>query len=281
MVTKNKCCCLVIIVSLSGCVTKDANNNNQIDDRDNFQSRLLSNIYKKRSNINNSRRTYDEPSATSSVTKTVKVVATNKTEAETKQVQQLKPKYYTVGKGDTLYSIAKENNIDLVELLRMNNISNDYVINVGQQLILAKPNIVSSHGADNNNVKLDTAIATQTWIWPVKNAAIVNKFSDATKGLILVQKIDTPIYAASTGEVVYSGNALRGYGNLVIIKHDSNYLTAYAHNNSILVKEGDKVVLGQQIATMGRTGTDSVKLHFELRKNGKPVDPIDYLPERS
>ncbi|MBP7943543.1 MAG: peptidoglycan DD-metalloendopeptidase family protein, partial [Polynucleobacter sp.] len=86
-----------------------------------------------------------------------------------------------------------------------------------------------------------------------------------------------PVTAASDGKVVYAGNSLRGYGNLVIIKHDNTYLTAYAHNRTLLVKEGDAVKKGQKIAEMGDTDTNSVKLHFELRVNGKPVNPTPYL----
>lgn len=93
-------------------------------------------------------------------------------------------------------------------------------------------------------------------------------------------KLGEPVLAAADGKVVYSGSGLRGYGKLVIIKHDATFLSAYAHNNNILVKEGQSVTRGQKIAEMGNSDTDQVKLHFEIRRQGKPVDPTQYLPKR-
>ena len=90
-----------------------------------------------------------------------------------------------------------------------------------------------------------------------------------------------PVKAAGNGKIVYAGNGLRGYGNLIIIKHNSTYLTAYAHNRALLVKEGEQVYAGQKIAEMGNSDTDRVKLHFEVRRYGKPVDPARYLPEKN
>ena len=98
------------------------------------------------------------------------------------------------------------------------------------------------------------------------------------KGIEIYAPEGTPILAANDGEVVYSGNSLQGYGNLIIIKHQKNILTAYAHNRKNIVKEGERVVVGQRIAEMGRTGTDKVKLHFEVRRDGKPIDPQGVLP---
>ena len=97
------------------------------------------------------------------------------------------------------------------------------------------------------------------------------------KGIDIAGKVGEPVLAASDGKVVYAGNSLRGYGNLVIVKHDNTYLTAYAHNSKLLVKEGDSVRKGQKIAEMGDTDTNSPKLHFELRVNGKPVNPTPYI----
>jgi lipoprotein NlpD len=87
------------------------------------------------------------------------------------------------------------------------------------------------------------------------------------------------VVAAADGRVVYAGGGLRGYGELIIVKHNKRFLSAYAHNNRVLVKEGDKVKVGQRIAEMGSTGTDKVMLHFEIRRDGKPVDPVRYLPK--
>ena len=106
-------------------------------------------------------------------------------------------------------------------------------------------------------------------------------FSEATnKGLDIVGKIGDPVYASASGRVVYSGTGLRGYGKLIIIKHNQTYLSAYAHNSNILVKEGQNVTKGQKIAEVGNTDAPQAKLHFEIRRLGKPVDPAKYLPDR-
>jgi lipoprotein NlpD len=118
------------------------------------------------------------------------------------------------------------------------------------------------------------------WIWPV-SSKVTAPFSDSgNKGLDFSGKAGESVIAAGDGKVVYAGAGLRGYGELVIVKHNATYLSAYAHNRKILVKEGQQVSRGQKIAEMGDTGTDSVKLHFEIRKQGKPVDPAQYLPKR-
>jgi lipoprotein NlpD len=118
------------------------------------------------------------------------------------------------------------------------------------------------------------------WTWPAAGA-VVAAFDDArNKGLGIAGKPGDPIFAAADGKVVYAGSGLRGYGNLVIVKHNNSYLTAYAHNQALLVKEDQSVRRGQKIAEMGSTDADRVKLHFEIRKEGKPVDPARYLPPR-
>jgi lipoprotein NlpD len=122
--------------------------------------------------------------------------------------------------------------------------------------------------------------AVSEWLWPAQGR-ILSGFSEATgsKGLDIAGKAGQPIYAAAAGKVVYSGSGLRGYGNMVIIKHNASYLSAYAHNQKVLVKEGQSVARGQKIALMGDSDADQVKLHFEIRLMGKPVDPLKYLPE--
>lgn len=115
------------------------------------------------------------------------------------------------------------------------------------------------------------------WIWPVKGK-MLEGFSESTKGIDIAGKSGQPVSASAAGKVVYSGSGLRGYGKLIIIKHNSTYLSAYAHNDKLLVKEGQTVTKGQKIAEMGSTDTNLVKLHFEIRKNGKPVDPLKHLP---
>jgi lipoprotein NlpD len=118
------------------------------------------------------------------------------------------------------------------------------------------------------------------WIWP-NNGKIIGTFSEgASKGVDIAGKAGDPVLAAGEGKVVYSGTGLRGYGKLVIVKHNSTYLSAYAHNQNVLVKEGQSVSKGQKIAEMGNTDADQVKLHFEVRRQGKPVDPLKYLPPR-
>ena len=118
------------------------------------------------------------------------------------------------------------------------------------------------------------------WIWPA-NGKIVGTFSEnGSKGVDIAGKAGDPVIAAGDGKVVYSGTGLRGYGKLVIIKHNATYLSAYAHNQNILVKEGQSVTKGQKIAEMGNTDADQVKLHFEVRRQGKPVDPLKHLPPR-
>ncbi|MDP3482490.1 MAG: peptidoglycan DD-metalloendopeptidase family protein [Sulfuricella sp.] len=118
------------------------------------------------------------------------------------------------------------------------------------------------------------------WNWPAAGKVIApfNEASSSGKGLDIGGKSGQPVLAAGPGKVVYSGNGLRGYGKLVIIKHNKTYLSAYAHNHKILVKEGQNVTRGQKIAEMGDSDADQVKLHFEIRRFGKPVDPIKYLP---
>ena len=119
-----------------------------------------------------------------------------------------------------------------------------------------------------------------TWIWPAGGKLIGTFSENGSKGIDIAGKAGDPVIAAGGGRVVYSGTGLRGYGKLVIIKHDATYLSAYAHNQNILVKEGQSVTQGQRIAEMGSTDADRVKLHFEVRRQGKPVDPLKHLPPR-
>ena len=119
-----------------------------------------------------------------------------------------------------------------------------------------------------------------TWIWPT-DGKVVGTFEEGkNKGIDIAGKLGQRVMAASAGKVMYAGSGIRGYGNLVIVKHSNSVLSAYAHNRTILVKEGDPVVRGQAIAEMGNSDSDSVKLHFEIRQQGKPVDPSRFLPSR-
>ena len=118
------------------------------------------------------------------------------------------------------------------------------------------------------------------FVWPGTGAVIAGFDEAKNKGLDLGGKAGDPVLAAADGRVVYAGAGLRGYGNLVILKHNNTYLTAYAHNQTLLVKEDQTVRKGQKIAEMGNSDADRVKLHFEIRRQGKPVDPAKYLPPR-
>jgi lipoprotein NlpD len=118
------------------------------------------------------------------------------------------------------------------------------------------------------------------WLWPSASKVSASYNEASNKGLDFAGRSGDPVLAAGEGKVVYAGAGLRGYGELVIIKHNATFLSAYAHNRKILVKEGQQVTRGQKIAEMGNTDADTVKLHFEIRKQGKPVDPAQYLPKR-
>ena len=154
---------------------------------------------------------------------------------------------YTVKRGDTLYRISRTTGTSVKELARLNGISPPYTIEVGQKLKLGGAKSSSS-------TRKSTAKST------TKTASV------------------TPIYAAGAGKVVYVGNQLRGYGNLIMIKHSEDYITAYAHNDTMLVNNGQSVKAGQKIATMGSTDAASVRLHFQIRYRATAIDPLRYLP---
>jgi len=118
------------------------------------------------------------------------------------------------------------------------------------------------------------------WLWPASGAVIVAFDEKRSKGVALAGKAGDPVLAAADGRVVYAGSGIRGYGNLLIVKHNNTYLTAYAHNQTLLVKEDQVVRRGQKIAEMGATDAERVQLHFEIRREGKPVDPTKLLPQR-
>jgi len=220
---------------------------------------------------------------------------------------------YTVSKGDTLYSIAWRYNLDYRELARLNNIDSRYLIYAGQKLRLqaasaavtktssAKVSLPTpvkplSRSAGSTpvaqkaqapatavraNVKPQAAPSTTlTWRWPAQGP-LLNGFSNtATKGINIAGKSGDPVIAAGSGRVVYAGDGLRGYGILVIINHNQEFLSAYAHNSRVFVKENDMVNGGDKIAEVGSSGAARDMLHFEIRRDGQPVDPLRYLPRR-
>jgi lipoprotein NlpD len=130
----------------------------------------------------------------------------------------------------------------------------------------------------NNMATADTAEEAVSFQWPTRGNLLAGFDEVKNKGVDIAGKAGDPVLAAADGKVVYAGSGLRGYGNLVIIKHNNTYLTAYAHNQSLLVKEDQTIKRGQKIAEMGNSDADQVKLHFEIRRQGKPVDPAKYLP---
>ena len=130
----------------------------------------------------------------------------------------------------------------------------------------------------NNLANSDSAEDTVSFQWPTRGNVLAGFDEVKNKGIDIAGKAGDPVLAAADGKVVYAGSGLRGYGNLVILKHNNTYLTAYAHNQSLLVKEDQPIKRGQKIAEMGNSDADQVKLHFEIRRQGKPVDPAKYLP---
>jgi lipoprotein NlpD len=200
-------------------------------------------------------------------------------------------KYYKSKKGDTLYSISKRYNIKLSSLIRANNIKAPYSLKNGQKLIipslvksnkLAQPSVYSPKKNCNFNQPIPvkpkyntTTITNKNWIWPANGP-----MKQSLNGIDITGKKGDAIMSTFNGKVVYSGNSLRGYGNLIIIKHDQNFLSAYAHNEKILVKEQQIVTKGQIIATMGDTKANKPLLYFEIRYKGQPIDPLTVLAKK-
>ena len=222
--------------------------------------------------------------------------------------------FYTVRKGDTLYGIALAFGQNWRDIASWNNLSDPDKIKIGEKLrvvpkdtgngavsiplksaaietppgksTLSESELAGKEQAlddalPDDSIERDEGLVTSLgWVWPT-NGQIMEQFSDSnSKGISIAGASGEAIFAVSDGKVVYSGNGLRGYGNLVIIKHPDEFITAYAHNKSIFVKEGETVDKGQKIAEMGMSETDSPKLLFEVRKGGKPLDPLLYLPNR-
>lgn len=225
---------------------------------------------------------------------------------------------YIVQPGDTLFSIAAALGRDVKDLARWNEIDDPSRIRVGQMLRVVPPSGETAavlpvtptapavtkplEGPAAPGVAAPAAAAepsaapgpiaaipetkpaapppTADWIWPV-NGKVTEKFDEKrNKGIGIAAKEGDPVVASADGQVVYSGSGLRGYGNLVILKHSDDFISAYAHNRQILVKQGQMVKKGQRIAEVGKSDAPQPKLHFEIRRQGKPVDPLQYLPAR-
>lgn len=211
------------------------------------------------------------------------------------------PKYgatRVVQRGDTLYRIATENGIAMRDLAAWNGIGAPFTIYPGQQLALYPKSGTAAAGTASGSATRAPAASKPpaattapgaaplasgiAWRWPV-DGALLGRYvaGEPTKqGIDIGGAAGSAVRAAGDGTVVYSGSGLVGYGELVIIKHSEQWLSAYGHNRSRLVNEGAKVKAGQQIAELGRTGASRDMLHFEIRYNGKPVDPLLYLPKK-
>jgi len=195
-----------------------------------------------------------------------------------------RPAWYVVRSGDTLFSIAWRHDLDYQDVARWNRMGPPYLIRPGDKVRLyPPPSSTSTARARSRSPSPSSAPARMTggWIWPTQGR-MIRGFSPSrgSKGIDIAGKLGQPVIAAAAGRVVYQGSGLPGYGRLIIIKHDEVYLSAYAHNEKILVKEGQAVRGGQTIATLGATEADRPTLHFQIRRHGAPVDPLRYLPKR-
>jgi lipoprotein NlpD len=228
-----------------------------------------------------------------------------------------KPGYYSVRPGDTLTKIALDHGQAWRDIAKWNGLDNPNMIEVDQVLRVAPPlmeaaanrqtkpvmaqnQVPPSSSTSNTPTPSATSASTSNtpnatpsasppanvsddgmaFAWPHPGPVLAGFDETKNKGLDFAGKAGDPVLAAGDGKVVYAGSGLRGYGNLVILKHNNTYLTAYAHNQTLLVKEDQSVTKGQRIADMGSSDSDRVKLHFEIRKQGKPVDPAKLLPAR-
>lgn len=210
------------------------------------------------------------------------------------------PRVYVVHPGDTLISVAWRYDLDYRSIARWNGIESPYTIYPKQRLRLRPPATPKSRRVARTSPSVTPAAKPRpaskpqppvptpapkpdsgiVWQWPAKGTITRRFHPDGAglKGITLQGRLGEPIWAAAGGRVVYSGNGLRGYGNLIIVKHNSVYLTAYGYNRKLLVHEGDQVHGGQMIARMGLGPAHQPAAHFEIRRNGKPVDPLRYLP---
>jgi len=266
--------------------------------------------------------------------------------------------FYTVKKGDTLYSIALDHGRSYRDVAAWNNIENINVVKIGQQLRITPPDngavavttpvtspvVISSVSSNaippaasesrptgvnsetfkrepkggkqpwvepkpeagkdaakdatkdvTKDVTKDAGTATTkptpptetattpdepVWVWPSKGKLISGFVEGTSKGIDIDGKIGDPVFAAEAGKVTYASNSIRGYGNLLIIQHPGGMTSVYAHNSKLLAKEGQAVTKGQKVAEVGNTDTDQAKLHFEIRRQGKPLDPMKYLPAK-
>ncbi len=197
--------------------------------------------------------------------------------------------YYRVKRGDTLYSIAWAFGLDYRDLARVNHLSASYELTPGQRLVMQVGSAHATKTAKVTSRRSSVAVKTKPhrwlpfrWRWPVAGR-IVKAYQGSrsvNQGVDIGGRLGEAVRVAAPGKVVYSGDGIRGYGNLIIVKHNANYLSAYAFNQKNLVRIDEWVKTNQVIARMGHNNANRVMLHFEIRRNGKPVNPLHYLPKR-
>jgi lipoprotein NlpD len=193
------------------------------------------------------------------------------------------PEYHTVRAGETLYSIARSYGLDYRQLAQLNELGDGSMIRVGQRLLLPQSGEVRAAGAAAPEpARAATIVPAPPWLWPTSGRLYL-RFGQSPKtasGIRIAGKVGQTIHAAASGEIVYAGSGLASYGQLLIIKHNESWLSAYGFNSVLLVREGDKVAAGQNVAEMGQDLAGVAVLHFEIRRAGQPVDPLIYLPAR-
>jgi lipoprotein NlpD len=277
------CLCLAFAAFVSGCAISGRGAPAPVEDRNKPRSQAVS------------KSTYETPRA-----------PTKKSAAIAPADTAVKPGYYSVKPGDTLIRIGLDHGQNWRDIIRWNAIENPNLIEVGQVLRVLPPSAesapeavvvkpVASPGSVTSgqeipanpatakppsNAATETTEEAMTFGWPAAGS-VQSTFDEAkNKGIDIAGKLGDSVMAAADGRVVYAGAGLRGYGNLIILKHNNNFLTAYAHNQTLLVREEQSVKKGQKIAEMGNSESEQIKLHFEIRKQGKPIDPIKLLPNR-
>jgi lipoprotein NlpD len=197
-----------------------------------------------------------------------------------------KPASYTVKPGDTIYSISWRHGVDYHDLARFNHIGRDYHISVGQVLQLPVAGVAATKTASTSKTVPTTRAAPVInshirWQWPVRSTQYAaTTRPNGGKGLMINGSAGQDIFAAASGRVVYAGSGLLGYGQLLILKHDEAFLSAYGHTQTLYVHEGDSVSGGQKIATMGKGPNGTPQLYFEIRSNGSPLSPLSLLPQQ-
>ena len=207
-------------------------------------------------------------------------------------------KYYIVKQGDTLYSIGFRSGHGYKRLSDWNKIPPPYILKVGRKIKLfeykqrprsekrsrgkktVSTKVRSSSQKTSTNSNNNKKVLKLHWQWPIQGKVLKTFSQTGGKGIDIDGKLGQKVRSAASGKIVYSGSGLKGYGNLLIIKHNYLYLSAYANNRRLLVKEGQHVKKGQVIAEVGRVGGKQTSLHFEIRKNGNPVNPVKYLPRK-